>query len=303
MSDSAPSVVCIGVFDGVHRGHRALLNEGRRQADERGVPLVALTFDPHPQAVVGAGAAPPTLASMDQRRELLLAAGADRVDVLSFDESVASMSPEDFIRAELVERRGARAVVVGEDFRFGRGARGSLETLQEQGSQWGFTATGVALAGAPDGERWSSTRIRALLEAGDVAAAASVLGRPYALRGTVVHGDHRGRDLGYPTANLGWDGTPAIPADGVYAGWLVRGDERLPAAVSVGTNPQFDGLERRVESYVLGRDDLDLYGQSVTVEFVARLRGQATFSSVQDLVDQMARDVTEAAAALGVRQP
>lgn len=282
-------MLCIGVFDGVHGGHRALMAEGRRQADEMGVPLVAVTFDPHPMSVVAAHLAPRSLSTLDHRAELLRDAGADSVDILPFDERMAAMSPEEFIAVELVGRLGAKAVVVGEDFRFGHRAAGSVATLCTEGERWGFSATGVGLVG--DGERWSSTRIRSLLDEGDVAGAGRLLRRPYALDGVVVHGDHRGRELGYPTANLAWADDPVVPADGVYAGWLSVEGERLPAAISVGTNPQFDGRERRVEAYVLDREDLALYGLPIRVEFVERLRGQMTFDSLDGLLIQMAADV------------
>ena len=188
-----------------------------------------------------------------------------------------------------------RELVVGQDFRFGHRAAGTYDTLVEEGERHGFRAIAAPLVG--DGqERWSSTAIRALVVDGDVAAAATALGRPYRLDGVVVHGDHRGRELGYPTANLAWTGTPTVPADGVYAGWLrvLGSDSDLPAAISVGTNPQFDGRERRVEAFVLDRDDLDLYGSEVGVSFVERIRGQQTFASVDALVERMAVDVEEA---------
>ncbi len=295
-------MLCIGVFDGVHRGHRILLSEGRRVADELGLPLVAVTFDPHPMAVVDPGRVPTSLASRALRVRLLEEAGADVVDVLGFDSAIAELTPEQFIESELVGRLGAQAVVVGEDFRFGKRAAGTVASLREAGAASGFEVHAVPLAGERDA-RWSSTSIRAMVTDGDVAAATHALGRRYAIDGVVVHGDHRGRELGYPTANLAWDYPATIPADGVYAGWLVHAGFRLPAAISVGTNPQFDGAERRVESYVLGRDDLDLYGQPVTVEFVARLRGQATFADVPALIEQMGQDVQQAAAALAVDRP
>jgi riboflavin kinase / FMN adenylyltransferase len=284
------AVLSIGVFDGVHRGHQALLAHARRAASTRALPLVAVTFDPHPMAVVPGREAPESLASLQQRKELLLAAGADAVDVLDFDASMAAMAPEEFVSRELVQRLGAREVVVGEDFRFGHRATGTVDTLRDTGRRWGFDVSAVPLLG--DGaERWSSTRIRRSVAEGRVVDAQDDLGRPYALDGVVVHGDHRGRELGYPTANLQWAQRPAIPADGVYAGWLTAHGSRLPCAISVGTNPQFDGRERRVEAYVLDRDDLDLYGQGIRLEFFRRLRGQMTFASVDDLVRQMDADV------------
>ena len=305
-ADSIPEesgcVVSIGVFDGVHRGHQSLLALARSRADALGLPLVAITFDPHPMAVVGPRRAPTSLASLAHRVELLGAAGADRVDVLAFDESLASMDPVAFIGHVLVDRLHVREVVVGRDFRFGHGAAGTFDTLDAEGRRLGFRATAAPLAG--DGpERWSSTYARSLISDGDVAAAAEVLGRPYRLDGVVVHGDHRGRELGYPTANLRWDAPdpgPAVPADGVYAGRLHVLDGDLPAAISVGTNPQFGGQERRVESYVLDADDLDLYGLEVGVSFVERIRGQQTFDSVPDLVLRMSADVDRARAILGL---
>lgn len=295
-------MLSIGVFDGVHRGHRALLAEARRHADRLGLPLVAVTFDPHPMSVVGPRLAPSSLATLAYRCDLLREAGADDVAVLGFDDALAAMSPEEFVHEVLVGSLGVRHIVVGEDFRFGRGAVGTVGTLDELGATEGFTVTGLGLVGET-GDRWSSTGIRGMVEHGRVKEAAVALERPYALDGDVVHGDHRGRELGYPTANLSWSGAPALPADGVYAGWLLEGRNRLPAAISVGTNPQFDGQETRVEAYVLDRTDLDLYGRAVRLEFVDRLRGQQRFDDVDALVEQMGRDVTEAAARLGVQQP
>lgn len=291
------TVATIGVFDGVHRGHQVLLGRARGQADVRGLPLVAVTFDPHPMAVVGARVAPPSLASVARRVELLQAHGADAVRVLAFDEAMSQLSPDEFIERLLVDELALRDLVIGEDFRFGRGASGTVATLRDAGEEFGFDVTAVPLIG--DGtQRWSSTHARELIERGDVVAAASVLGRPYSLEGIIVHGDHRGRELGYPTANLSWPVGATVPADGVYAGWLVVAEQALPAAISVGTNPQFDGLDRRVESYVLDRDDLDLYGLPVEVQFVDRLRGQQAFVDVPTLVGQIGRDVDQARAIL-----
>lgn len=287
------AVLCVGVFDGVHRGHRVLLSEGRRQADDLGLPLVAVTFDPHPLAVVGPRRAPSSLATLEHRCALLREAGADAVDVLPFDDEMAMLEPRDFIQAELMDRLRGHAIVVGENFRFGHGAAGDVDTLRDYGSTRGLRVTGVPLAGETEG-RWSSTAIRRRLGEGDVEGAAADLGRLYALDGTVVHGDHRGRELGYPTANLAWVGDPTVPADGVYAGWLDAGGERLAAAISVGTNPQFGGLERRVEAHAIDRAGLDLYDAPARVEFTARLRGQERFADVSALVEQMALDVDRA---------
>jgi riboflavin kinase/FMN adenylyltransferase len=292
-------VACIGVFDGVHRGHRSLLALARERSLAIGVPLVAITFDPHPMSVVGSRVAPTSLATIAHRVELLHEAGADEVDVLAFDETTAAMSPQEFVHSVLVERLRVRELVVGQDFRFGHRAAGSFDTLVEEGARHGFRALAAPLVG--DGEhRWSSTATRALIAEGNVLAAGIALARPYRLEGVVVHGDHRGRELGYPTANLGWAGTPTLPADGVYAGWLGVGGDVHAAAVSVGTNPQFSGEERRVEAYAIDREGLDLYDRPARVSFVDRIRGQQTFEGVEGLVARMGEDVEEARRLLGV---
>lgn len=297
-------VAAIGVFDGVHRGHQALIGHAREIADRAGLPLIAVTFDPHPAAVVPGRQAPSMLATVAERISLLRQAGADEVVVLDFDVALASMDARSFAEAVLVDRLAARAVVVGENFRFGRGAAGDTQALQALGIEHGFQVSAMPLhpADAP----WSSSRVRLALAAGEVAAAAAILGRCYRLSGVVVHGDHRGRELGYPTANLSWEGSRAIPQDGVYAGWVVPLPSNVPmdrstawpAAISVGTNPQFAGQDRRVEAHVLDRADLDLYGQQVGIDFLDRLRGQETFASVDDLIAQMAQDVGQARALL-----
>lgn len=288
-------VVCIGAFDGVHRGHQLLIERGLLRAAALDVPLVAVTFDPHPRSILRTEGAPPSLCSLDRRVEYLLMAGADEVDVIEFDAPFAALKPEEFIQAVIVDGLHACAVVVGEDFRFGDHGAGSVATLSEAGKMHGFATEAVALF-VEDDEKVSSSRIRTEILAGDVLDAARLLGRPYSLEGVVVHGDHRGRELGYPTANLQWTGNPAIPADGVYASFLAVDGAFLPSATSVGTNPQFDGRERRVETYVLDHDDLDLYGAAVEVEFVEFLRPQEAFDSVGALVKQMERDVLRARA-------
>ena len=294
-ADLGHTVVVIGNFDGVHLGHRHVLSRARAVADERGLVLVAVTFVPHPMAVLRPEHAPIALSSLEARAELLGEAGADAVLALPFDRSVAGWSPEEFVERVLVEALHAAAVVVGANFRFGHRASGDVATLRETGEQHGFTAEGIPLDGGP--QVWSSTYVRTCLAAGDVAGAAEALGRPFAVRGAVVRGDRRGRELGFPTANVPTSPLAAAPADGVYAGWLRRLDtgERFPAAISVGTNPTFDGhRERRVESYVLDRSDLELYDVEVEVSFVERLRGMVAFESVEKLVAQMDDDVDRA---------
>ncbi len=296
------TVVTIGNFDGVHLGHQHVIRRAREVADELAVrDVVAVTFDPHPIAVLRPEHAPPTLTTIETRVRLLEEAGADDVLVIPFSREIADWSPERFIDEIIVEALHAKAVVVGANFRFGHRAAGDVATLREAGEERDFRTVGIALDGGP--QVWSSTYVRNCLAAGDVEGAAEALGRPFTVRGEVVRGDERGRDLGYPTANVPTTGVHAAPADGVYAGWLRRLDEDgdlLPAAISVGTNPTFEGdRERRVESYVLDRDDLELYGVPVEVSFVARLRGMKRFDSVEGLVETMADDVRRARVVLG----
>lgn len=255
---------------------------------------MAVTFEPHPLAVLFPDRAPAAVMSLSERVALLQGTGLAGVLVLEFTLELASHTPERFVREVLVEALHVAAVVVGHDMRFGVRNSGNVDTLRELGDRHGFDV--VVLDDVGVGARWSSTQIRALLADGDVQRAATLLGRPHQVTGVVVHGDHRGRLLGYPTANLSQDAVGFVPADGVYAGWLVRPDladepdARLPAAVSIGTNPTFDGVQRRVEAYVLDRTDLDLYGQRVTIEFVERLRPTVKFESVDELLTTMARD-------------
>ena len=297
------SVVTIGVFDGVHRGHRAVVSHAADRARAAGLPLVVLTFDPHPMTVVRPGSAPPLVASVDHRARLLGQAGADEVLVLPFTLDRSRQVAEDFVREVLVEALRARVVVVGADFRFGHKAAGDLALLTELGGRHGFEVDAVGLLGdGTHGPRWSSTYVREHVASGDVVRAAEALGHLFRVEGVVVEGDRRGRGLGYPTANVPVDDGMLAPADGVYAGWLVRLDDpreqRLPAAVSVGTNPTFGGTQRRVEAYVLDRDDLDLYGVPVAVELVERIRAMERFDDVDALVDHMRRDVERARALL-----
>ncbi|HET8559992.1 MAG TPA: bifunctional riboflavin kinase/FAD synthetase [Marmoricola sp.] len=297
--DLGRTVVVIGNFDGVHLGHRHVVARAREVADQDGLRLVAVTFDPHPMAVLRPEHAPSMLSHVDDRAALLVEAGADDVLALPFSRETAAWTPEEFIERVLVDALRASAVVVGANFRFGNRAAGDVATLVESGRRHGFTVEGIPLEGGP--QVWSSTYVRTCLAAGDVEGAAEALGRPYAVRGQVVEGDRRGRELGYPTANVP-PADFAVPADGVYAGQLrVRAatDDGwcapLPAAISVGTNPTFVGERaRRVEAYVLDREDLDLYGQVVEISFVARIRGMVRFDSVDDLVARMAEDVEQA---------
>ena len=304
--DIGRTVVTVGNFDGVHLGHQHVVRRCREVAHEvgggsAGLPVVAVTFQPHPIAVLRPEHAPPTLTTMETRATLLGRAGVDDLLVVPFTREMAAWTPERFVRDILVDTLHARAVVVGANFRFGTRASGDVALLTELGRRHDFSTEGIALDGGP--QVWSSTYIRNCLAFGDVEGAAEALGHWFTVRGEVVKGDQRGRELGYPTANVPTTGMLAAPADGVYAGWLRRLDDPrhtlLPAAISVGTNPTFDGeRERRVESYVLDRDDLELYGVQVEVSFVAKIRGMLRFDSVEDLVLTMHRDVENTRALL-----
>lgn len=291
------SAVTIGVFDGVHAGHRAIIARAREAAHADGLPVVAITFDPHPSEVVRPGSHPAMLSTLEHRLALLLRSGVDAVLVLPFTAALSRLTPDEFAEQVLAGRLHARTVVVGANFRFGHRAAGSVDTLRELGERLDFSVDTVELLG-DDSLSWSSSYVRQCVLEGDVVEAGKVLQRPHRVEGMVVHGDHRGRELGYPTANL--EATPyaAIPADGVYAGWLVRvpngSEEALPAAISIGTNPTFDGVGRRVEAYVIDSTAIDLYGEHVAIDFAERLRPTLRFDGVEPLLAQMADDVAKA---------
>ncbi len=299
------SALTIGAFDGVHRGHQAVLHELRRLADDRGLPTVVVTFDRHPASVVRPESAPLLLTDLDQKLEVLEATGlVDWAVVVTFDAARATEEADDFVGRLLVGTLGARLVVVGEDFHFGRGRRGNVELLRALGVDLGYDVVGLGLIRAPGGlgpeaETVSSTAVRRLVAGGDVTAAAALLGRDHELRGAVVHGDHRGRELGYPTANVAVAPEILLPGDGIYAGWYVdgRGDQAAvhATAISVGRRLTFhDAAEAPVlEAHLLNFDG-DLYGHAAAVRFVRRLRGEEKFNSAEALVAQMAIDVEEA---------
>lgn len=282
-------VVTVGVFDGVHRGHQQIVGRAVDLAQTLHVPSVVVTFDPHPAEVVRPGSHPPLLTSQRYRADLLERLGVDVVCVLPFTREFSRLAPDAFVHEVLVESLHASAVVVGDNFRYGVKAAGDVAALTAAGRRFGFVVEGVHLVGSPE-TTWSSTYVRSCVQAGDVEQAARVLGREHRVDGVVVRGDQRGRELGYPTANLQPLPWSAVPADGVYAGHLVRGAAALPAAISIGTNPTFEGLDRRVEAYVLDFSG-DLYGEQVGVSFSARLRDTLRFDGVDELVAQMARDV------------
>jgi riboflavin kinase/FMN adenylyltransferase len=302
--DWGPSVVTVGFFDGVHHGHRRVVRRAVQLAEERGARAVVLTFDPHPSEVVRPGTHPPLLTTPGFRSDLMASLGVDAVLVLPFTAELSKQTPEEFVRDVLAGRLHAVTVVVGENFHFGHRAAGNVALLTELGGRYGFTVEGLALATPEEGgdeSRFSSTDVRRMVLAGDVETAALRLDRPHRVEGPVVHGAKRGRELGFPTANVETPKYTAIPADGVYAGWLVVDGARLPAAISVGTNPQFDGESRTVEAYALDRTDLDLYDRHVAVEFVARVRGQERFPGIDELIERMKQDVAKVRVLLDVR--
>jgi riboflavin kinase / FMN adenylyltransferase len=283
------SVVTVGVFDGVHRGHQQLIGRAVERARERDLPSVVVTFDPHPAEVVRPGSHPARLTTLSRRADLVAELGVEAFCVLPFTPELARTEPAEFVHEVLVERLHAAEVVVGRNFTFGHRAAGDVAMLTRLGERFGFGVEGHELI-TDDGITFSSTYIRACIDAGDVTAAAAALGRPHRVEGVVVHGDRRGRELGFPTANLSTSPYTALPADGVYAARFVIGDRALPAAVSVGTNPTFSGKERTIEAYVLDVAE-DFYGFEVALDIEHRLRGQERFDDVDALVAQMHRDV------------
>ncbi|MFG2562534.1 bifunctional riboflavin kinase/FAD synthetase [Streptomyces sp. NPDC048496] len=295
--DWGRSVVTIGSYDGVHRGHQLIIGRAVDRAREFGVPSVVVTFDPHPSEVVRPGSHPPLLAPHHRRAELMAELGVDALLILPFTTEFSKLAPADFIVKVLVDKLHAQLVIEGPNFRFGHRAAGNVQLLTECGAtyDYGVEVIDLVLSGeAGGGEPFSSTLTRRLVAEGDVAGAAEVLGRPHRVEGIVVRGAQRGRAMGFPTANVETLPHTAIPADGVYAGWLNVDDEAMPAAISVGTNPQFDGTERTVEAYAIDRVGLDLYGLHVSVDFLAYVRGMQKFDSIEDLLVAMAADVKRA---------
>ena len=286
-------VVALGNFDGVHLGHQAVLRRAVEEGRKRGVRVVAATFDPHPRVVLTPGEQPKLLTTLELRQEALLRYGADEVWVIPFDEELSAKSPEEFVLDVLVGEIGAQAVVVGENFRFGHRAAGDLEDLRRVMRSSGGEAYGVAVKSEGPEGGISSTRIRHLLAVGEVEEAARLLGRPYLLRGEVVLGDRRGRSIGFPTASVSVDPAVIVPARGVYAGLVRVGEDVHAACTNVGVAPTFERGESRVEAYLLDFRG-DLYGHIVDVSFARRIRSERRFSGVEELKEQIARDVEEA---------
>jgi riboflavin kinase / FMN adenylyltransferase len=306
-SPGTGAAVTIGTYDGVHGGHRIVIAEARRRADERGLRSAIVTFDRHPAEIVRPDAVPPQLTDLDQEVELLAGTGVDYVVVLTFDEARSKEPAEDFVREILVGCLDAKLVIVGDDFHFGHERRGNVALLASMGADLGFEVEGLDLVGvdgapAEGPDRVSSTAIRRALAVGDLATANEMLGRPHEVRGIVEHGDHRGREWGFPTANVAVPAQVQLPADGIYATWFVRPDGSVhPGAASLGRRPTIydDQPYRLLEVHLLDGDDFDLYGETAAVRFVHRLRGEERYDDVDTLVAQIAQDCHEARQALG----
>jgi len=283
------SIVVIGNFDGVHKGHQQILNHAKEiTGDEK---IVALTFDPHPVSIFAPERTPTLLTILSDKIELLKIHNADQVAVIKFTKEFAAMAPEDFVNKVLIEQLKATTVIVGQNFTYGFKAAGNVQSLAKHTE---FKTIVLDLQSNAE-EAISSTRIRSAIVNGDVESAREMLTRPHRLDGIVVHGEKRGREIGYPTANLGNIDGQTIPADGVYAGWLTVGIDRWPAAISIGTNPTFEGVRgRQVEAYAIDQVGLDLYTKSATIEFGWRLRDTLKFDGLEPLLEQMAKDCAEA---------
>lgn len=288
-SDTA---LAIGKFDGVHLGHQQLIHELVTQAEEHALAPVVVTFDRHPNHVLNPDNVPLPIIGPRQKARLVAELGVAAMRTLIFDEVFAHLTPEEFVVTHIVPLQ-AKLVLVGEGFRFGHKGSGSVETLSELGARYGFKAQQVSHVMLDD-QKISSTKTRQLIAEGKVFAASVLLGRNHQTEGVVEHGRKLGRKLGYPTANLSRDSEGLLPADGVYAGYLYADGVRYEAAHSVGTNDSIEAVPRLLESHVIGRDDLDLYGKTVICEYVDQVRPWAKFESVDELTDQIARDVAGA---------
>ena len=282
-------VVAIGIFDGVHSGHQQIIATAKHQGD-----VTVLTFDPHPTSVFAPERTPTQLVNLRDRVELLKKAGATEVEVVNFNKDFSQLTPDQFIEDILVGRFSAEHVVIGENFNFGFKAQGTPKYLSEVGPKYGFGVSIVKLQ-EDRGSTISSSRIRNLIIDGEIERANELLTRNFYLKGPVIYGEKRGREIGYPTANIGLTPLATIPADGVYAGWLTVGDNKWPAAISIGTNPTFPGIRgRQVEAYALDQVGLDLYDQAAIIEFGFRLRDTLKFDGLAPLLEQMKKDCDQA---------
>ena len=290
--DFADTAVVIGKFGSIHLGHQQLIHQLIEASEEAGLSALVLTFDRHPNSVLHPENVPLPVIGEGQKKHLLEELGVDALKVIPFDQELASLTPEQFVERHLLPLR-ARIVLVGKGFKFGSGGVGSVQTLRELGVRFGFQTREVDNVEA-NGMKISTTAIRSLLNEGKVEIANILLGRNHATEGLVEHGRKIGRTLGYPTANISRNAEGYLPADGVYAGYLVADGIRYPAAHSVGTNDSIEAVPRLLESHVIGRDDLDLYDKHVVCEYVAQVRGWAKFDSLESLKEQIARDVAKA---------
>ncbi|MCU1477930.1 MAG: riboflavin kinase/FMN adenyltransferase [Subtercola sp.] len=292
-ADFGPSAITVGKFDGVHAGHRAVIRELLDVARRDNLTATIVTFDRHPASLLNPERAPIALVGNEQKLDLLAGTGVDATLMLAFDHDLAWLTPREFVKQILVDGLHARVVLVGADFRFGHKGAGTVDILREFGREFGFETLLIPDVKPTSDRRVSSTWIRELLAEGDVLHATALLGHPPAVQGEVVHGAKRGRELGFPTANLSPRSEGLIPADGVYAGWLTDGEVRYPAAISVGSNPTFDGVPpKQVEAFVLDQT-IDLYGHVVLISFADRIRGMVKFTGIEPLIEQMNNDVEQ----------
>ena len=297
-----PSAVTIGKFDGVHVGHRQILTQLTQISQDHNLVSTVVTFDRHPMALLNPEDMPADIISLEERLDLISQAGVQVCVVLTFEEHLSKLSPEEFVKDILSQSLNARVVLAGKDFRFGADAVGDISTLTTLGKEHGFDVVLIEDVSLSGGERVSSSLIREAMAQGDMARVKTFLGRYPRVIGEVVHGEKRGRAMGFPTANLSPDATGLIPADGIYAGWFYNKGKKHPCAISVGTNPTFDNVTRRtVEAYVLDQD-FDVYGHHVEVEFVEHLRGMVAYESVDALIEQMNRDVENTRKSLGLER-
>ncbi len=286
---SMKKVVAIGIFDGVHAGHQQIISAAKHHGE-----VTVITFDPHPTSVIAPERTPTQLVSLKDRSLLLKKAGANSVEVITFNKDFASLSPDQFIEDILIGRFSAEHVAVGENFNFGFKAQGTPKYLSEVGPKYGFGVSIIKLQ-EDRGSTISSSRIRNLIIDGEIERANELLTRNFFLKGPVIHGEKRGREIGYPTANIGLTNLATIPADGVYAGWLSVGNFKWQAAISIGTNPTFPGVRgRQVEAYAIDQVGLDLYDQEATIEFGYRLRDTLKFDGLEPLLAQMKKDCDQA---------
>lgn len=293
------SAVTVGKFDGIHKGHQKLIGSLKAAADEHAIQSVVVTFDRHPDALLNPEHCKLPLIGPTQKNALVQETGIDVLLTLAFDDALAKLSPQQFVQQILVDGLNAKIVLVGEDFKFGHKGSGDVQTLHDLGQQLGFEVRVISSAEL-NGEKISTSKIREALDLGQVAKAAEMLGHIHTSVGIIEHGLKIGRSIGFPTANMARDCEGYLPLDGVYAGWLVVDGQRYPAAHSVGINETFQAVPRLVESHVLDRNDIDLYDKVVTLEFVDFIRPAAKFNGVEDLVEEINRDLEKVRRILGL---